>query len=103
MVQQWSRGIEHPVTLAMLIGGVLVPTLPTTAQLLPDSSLGAESSAVTSGVNGIGQPADLIEGGARRGSNVFHSFQDFNVDNFQQVYFVNPDGVENIGIFTPAF
>lgn len=96
MVQQWSRGIEHPVMLAILIGGVLVPTLPTTAQLLPDSSLGAESSAVTSGVNGIGQPADLIEGGARRGSNVFHSFQDFNVDNFQQVYFVNPDGVETI-------
>ncbi|HAA29370.1 MAG TPA: hypothetical protein DCE56_18810, partial [Cyanobacteria bacterium UBA8553] len=40
------------------------------AQLIPDRTLGAENSVVTpQGVR------DLIEGGARRGSNLFHSFQ----------------------------
>ncbi len=61
------------------------------AQLIPDRTLGAENSVVTpQGVR------DLIEGGARRGSNLFHSFQEFNVGNIQQVYFANPSGIANI-------
>ena len=61
------------------------------AQLIPDNTLGAENSRVNpQGVR------DLIEGGARRGSNIFHSFLEFNVGNQQQVYFTNPDGIANI-------
>ncbi|HEY9833324.1 MAG TPA: filamentous hemagglutinin N-terminal domain-containing protein [Stenomitos sp.] len=61
------------------------------AQLVPDRTLGTENSTITpQGVR------DLIEGGARRGSNLFHSFFEFNVDNQQQVYFANPAGVANI-------
>ena len=43
-----------------------------------------------------GAQAELIEGGALRGANVFHSFQDFNVNDGQRVYFANPTGIENI-------
>lgn len=61
------------------------------AQLIPDNTLGAENSIVPpQGVR------NLIEGGARRGSNLFHSFIEFNVGNQQQVYFANPSGVANI-------
>lgn len=61
------------------------------AQLVPDHTLGAENSIVTpQGVR------DLIEGGAKRGGNLFHSFREFNVGNTQQVYFANPSGITNI-------
>ncbi|NEO44723.1 MAG: filamentous hemagglutinin N-terminal domain-containing protein, partial [Moorea sp. SIO4A3] len=40
--------------------------------------------------------ADLIEGGAERGANLFHSFTDFNVEELQRVYFANPAGIDNI-------
>ncbi|KPQ35499.1 MAG: filamentous hemagglutinin family N-terminal domain, partial [Phormidium sp. OSCR] len=38
----------------------------------------------------------LIEGGAMRGSNLFHSFQEFNVNSAEAVYFHNPVNIENI-------
>jgi filamentous hemagglutinin family protein len=43
-----------------------------------------------------GDLAELIEGGAIRGGNLFHSFLEFNVDLGQRVYFANPVGVESI-------
>ena len=62
--------------------------MPTIAQPLPDDSLGAQSSVVVDGfVDGL--PARLIEGGAQRLQNLFHSFQDFSIDVGQRVYF-NP-------------
>jgi filamentous hemagglutinin family protein len=66
------------------------------AQITPDTTLGAESSVVTPDAIVGGDPADLIEGGALRGSNVFHSFIDFNVAESQRVYFANPNGINNI-------
>jgi filamentous hemagglutinin family protein len=39
---------------------------------------------------------DLIEGGAIRDTTLFHSFREFNVNDAQQVYFANPDGIANI-------
>ncbi|MEP0857932.1 filamentous hemagglutinin N-terminal domain-containing protein [Trichocoleus sp. DQ-U1] len=96
MVQRWRRGIRYLATIAALAGASFFPELPSAAQLLPDNSLGAESSIITPKDNLQGQPADLIEGGARRGGNLFHSFQEFNVGNLQRAYFANPAGVENI-------
>ena len=69
-----------------------LPIQKVSAQITPDSSLGDESSVV----NQLNQLKSLIEGGAVRGENLFHSFQEFNVGNGQSVYFVNPDGVNNI-------
>ncbi|NEO55505.1 MAG: S-layer family protein [Okeania sp. SIO3B5] len=62
------------------------------AQIVPDETLGEESSVV----NSIDQLKDQIEGGAIRGSNLFHSFQEFNIREGRSVYFVNPNGIENI-------
>ncbi|WP_424102910.1 filamentous hemagglutinin N-terminal domain-containing protein [Moorena producens] len=65
-------------------------------QITPDNTLGNESSVVTPNVNVNGTLIDLIEGGAIRESNLFHSFQDFNVAEFGRVYFGLPAGVANI-------
>ncbi|MBD2016490.1 filamentous hemagglutinin N-terminal domain-containing protein [Microcoleus sp. FACHB-53] len=68
----------------------------TLAQITPDSTLGTESSVVTPNVNVRGFPAERIDGGAVRGANLFHSFQEFNVGDEQRVYFANPTGIDNI-------
>ncbi len=61
------------------------------AQITPDTTLGSENSTVTS--TGA---VDSINGGATRGANLFHSFQELNVDEGRSAYFNNPDGIENI-------
>ncbi len=70
------------------------------AQITPDNSLGAESSTVgqpNQAINGIPiNQIDQINGGARRGGNLFHSFGEFNVNAGRAAYFSNPDGVANI-------
>lgn len=69
---------------------------PAFAQITPDNTLGAESSRLTPNVPIGGDSGDLIVGGATRGSNLFHSFSDFNVNDGQRVYFGNPSGIQNI-------
>ncbi len=66
------------------------------AQIVPDRTLGAESTKLTPNANVQGLPATLIEGGASRGVNLFQSFLQFNVGDGQRVYFANPAGIENI-------
>ena len=66
------------------------------AQIVPDGTLGDESSTIAPNAEVKGLPAQLIEGGAARGSNLFHSFAEFNVGELQRVYFANPTGIENI-------
>lgn len=66
------------------------------AQIVPDDTLGSETSVVMPNELIQGAPADRIEGGAIRETNLFHSFEDFNVNTGQRVYFGNPIGIENI-------
>ena len=66
------------------------------AQITPDSNLGTESSRVTPNVVIKGLPSDQIDGGAIRGANLFHSFQQFNIGEGRGAYFTNPAGIENI-------
>lgn len=89
------RSVGGTVGLGMA-GCIGIFTAPVFPQILPDNSLGEETSTITPGVSIQGAPADLIEGGAVRGSNLFHSFTAFSVDNGQRLYFANPDGIENI-------
>ncbi|MBD2096012.1 filamentous hemagglutinin N-terminal domain-containing protein [Trichocoleus sp. FACHB-591] len=95
MVQQWRRGI-YWVTVAAITGIGFFLSRPSAAQLLPDNSLDAESTIITPNVNIEGRFGDLIEGGAQRGANLFHSFQEFNIGESQRVYFANPVGIETI-------
>lgn len=67
------------------------------AQVIPDRTLGDRNSVVVPNAqtrNGVA--IDRIDGGTVRGSNLFHSFQQFNISSGQNVYFNNPSGVSNI-------
>jgi len=67
----------------------------TFAQITPDNTLGSESSrTVSDTINNL--PSDHIEGGATRGSNLFHSFRKFNIGEGRGAYFANPNGISNI-------
>ena len=68
----------------------------TLAQINPDTTLGTENSQVTPNVTIKENSAIRVDGGAKRGDNLFHSFEKFNVNNGQRVYFANPDGVQNV-------
>ncbi|MEH2322153.1 MAG: filamentous hemagglutinin N-terminal domain-containing protein [Nostoc sp.] len=64
---------------------------PAKAQITPDGTLGDKSSVVVP--NGS---IDQISGGAIQGSNLFHSFKEFNVGEGAKAYFTNPEGITNI-------
>ncbi len=79
-----------------LFSGVLVFSLATpggfvkrsVAQVIPDSTLGSESSQVT--------PNNRIEGGAARGTNLFHSFSEFSIGDGQRFIFSPDSSIDNI-------
>ncbi|BAY09328.1 two-partner secretion domain-containing protein [Calothrix sp. NIES-2098] len=88
-IQNWLHN-------SLVFSLILLASTPTSAQINADDTLGAESSSVTPNVLINGASADRIDGGALRGSNLFHSFTQFNIDDGQRVYFGNPAGVQNI-------
>ena len=65
------------------------------AQTIPDNTLGTENSVVRQD-NIKGTPSDVIEGGAIRGENLFHSFSEFNIEAGRGAYFANPTNIDNI-------
>ncbi|MGH8001313.1 MAG: filamentous hemagglutinin N-terminal domain-containing protein, partial [Brasilonema sp.] len=89
----WSSGLVSVLTaisLTVLTGDKIF------AQITPDDTLGSEGSIITPNVDVKGLPAELIEGGATRGVNLFHSFLEFNIGEGQRAYFANPVQIENI-------
>ncbi|MGG6295519.1 filamentous hemagglutinin N-terminal domain-containing protein [Leptolyngbya sp. AN02str] len=72
--------------------GVLGTAVPAWAQLTPNATWGPENSTVTS----TSPTQTEIGGGARRDSNLFHDFAEFNVGPAAGVYFRNPAGVNTI-------
>ena len=87
-----NSNCSHSLGLAFSCLLSFVVISPASAQIVPDNSLGIESSIVTP------QDAisDLIEGGAIRDNNLFHSFSEFNINDGARVDFANPDGIANI-------
>ncbi|MEI2581882.1 filamentous hemagglutinin N-terminal domain-containing protein [Scytonema sp. PRP1] len=64
---------------------------PIAAQVIPDNTLPrAEQTQVT------GNPNFQIDGGARRGGNLFHSFEQFSVPTGGSAFFNNAADVQNI-------
>jgi filamentous hemagglutinin family protein len=64
------------------------------AQVIPDATLSAESSSVSTVTTG--GTIHTITGGALRGGNLFHSFEQFSVPAGDTAVFANPDFVANI-------
>ena len=96
MSGDWRAGFGQ-FAIAIALGSVTVPCWESNvlAQIIPDETLGAESSVVTPDkIKGI--ESDRISGGAARGSNLFHSFREFNVGEGRGGYFENPTAIENI-------
>ncbi|MEG4200676.1 two-partner secretion domain-containing protein [Microcoleus sp. Pol12A5] len=80
---------------ALFFAFLLLFPFPAIAQIIPDNSLGAESSrTVGDTINNL--PSDRIEGGATRGVNLFHSLREFNIREGRGAYFANPSGINNI-------
>jgi filamentous hemagglutinin family protein len=98
MAQNWWSSWIWIGLISSLVTGAVNSSLENTAlaQIKPDSTLGAERSSVTRNVLIKGLSSDRIDGGARRGANLFHSFQNFNVDEGRGAYFTNPTGIKNI-------
>ena len=90
------------VLWAALVGLTAIGVVGTdvAAQVRPDATLGAESSRVRQarfrGRDGVTRDNDVIEGGAQRGGNLFHSFEQFDVPEGRGAYFGNPADVRNI-------
>jgi filamentous hemagglutinin family protein len=77
--------------LASNILSVFLCTQPIPAQVSPDATLPTgEQSQVT------GNPNAQIDGGARRGDNLFHSFSQFSIPTGGSAYFNNAIDVQNI-------
>ena len=77
---------------AVILGNVATFGNCALGQVVGDTTLGAESSRVTSPIPG----GFLINGGATRGTNLFHSFQEFSIPTNGIAYFNNPLTIENI-------
>ncbi|NEO29487.1 MAG: S-layer family protein [Symploca sp. SIO3C6] len=87
--QGWHLSFAGSLTLVIAIAAGNDSVL---AQITPDGSLGAETSVVTPMAPNI----DNITGGAVRGSNLFHSFEQFNIGEGQEASFISPTGIENV-------
>ncbi|MGR3278975.1 two-partner secretion domain-containing protein [Acaryochloris marina NIES-2412] len=66
----------------------MLKAAPAQGQIVPDNSV---DSRVTSQGNSV-----LIEGGTTKGSNLFHSFQNFSVPEGRTVHFKNAANIRNI-------
>ncbi|MEG3845252.1 filamentous hemagglutinin N-terminal domain-containing protein, partial [Microcoleus sp. herbarium14] len=89
---QWQIGGCVAIFGTLLVGGGEIVN----AQIVPDNTLGAENSVVTPNVNINGIVSDRIDGGAIRGANLFHSFEQLSVLEGRGAYFTNPAGILNI-------
>jgi filamentous hemagglutinin family protein len=90
-----NRSISGVIYLLLLSGYLCLFPGSAIAQIIPDNTLGSESSrSVNDTINNL--PSDRIEGGATRGSSLFHSFGEFNIGEGRGAYFENPSGITNI-------
>ena len=90
-----NRSISVGIYLLLLSGYLSLFPSGAIAQIIPDNTLGPESSRIVPDtINNL--PSDRIEGGATRGSSLFHSLREFNIGEGRGAYFENPSGITNI-------
>jgi filamentous hemagglutinin family protein len=90
------NGVCYAKLIAIGLFSTMGLATPGLAQVVPDGTLGADSSRFTPNLVIRGGNADRIDGGVRQGGNLFHSFSSFNIGDGQRLYFANPTGIETI-------
>ncbi len=65
------------------------------ADIVPDNTLGSENSTVTQ-TNVNNMPSEIVNGGATRGTALFHSLLKFDIKTGESAYFSNPFGIKDI-------
>ncbi|MEH2123625.1 two-partner secretion domain-containing protein [Nostoc sp.] len=88
----WKLGIVSTLVIATVLTFAESCAL---AQIQKDATLGSESSIITPKLID-GQPIDQIDGGAVRGTNLFHSFEQFSVSAGTTAHFNNAIDIQNI-------
>jgi filamentous hemagglutinin family protein len=81
---------NFPITFLFVIFGILT-NFQVSAQVISDNTLGTENSTVNTNFSGL-----EINGGATRGSNLFHSFEQFSIPTNGSVLFNNSANIQNI-------
>lgn len=76
------------------MGGAIAFCNSALAQIAPDRTLGSESSVVIPQTPD--SPVDVISGGATRGANLFHSFEQFSIPTGRTASFNNVVDIQNI-------
>lgn len=79
------------VSLSLLVTLALMKGHPIQAQVVGDTTLPVGSQSQVSG-----NPNFLIDGGARQGNNLFHSFSQFSIPTGGSAFFNNAIDVQNI-------
>ena len=85
-------GLQLLISCVVVGGAIAVSKNCALAQLSPDGTLGIERTQVTSKGPGDFQ----IDGGATRGTNLFHSFNQFSVPTGGSAYFNNAPNIQNV-------
>ncbi len=78
------------LTVSMLLACIVLGQ-PSTAQIIPDNSLPNNSFVISP--DGT---THLINGGTQAGTNLFHSFQEFSINQGETAFFNNSLEIQNI-------
>lgn len=87
--------IKTLVKISSIIALALALSESARAMIVPDETLGNERSQIVP-LDNQGLPVDLLQGGASRGANLFHSFLRFNVGEGRGAYFERFNDTQNI-------
>jgi filamentous hemagglutinin family protein len=85
---------QTTMTIALCLTPIATPAI-AQSLIVPDTTLGAESSIVQPRTDGTLQ-YDVITGGATRGTGLFHSFSQFNVGDRLNAQFSVSPAIQNI-------
>lgn len=92
----WNLRLMSALAIAGAITFFSTSNVLAQSKIVPDNTLGSESSSVTPNYPNTSIPTEVIEGGAVRGNNLFHSFEEFNVSEGRAAFFQTPNNIQNI-------
>ncbi|MDF5726766.1 MAG: filamentous hemagglutinin N-terminal domain-containing protein [Rhizonema sp. PD38] len=91
----WQLGLASSLAIGGAIASSSVDCVFAQSVIIPDHTLGNESSRVLP--NKFGGFTEVLTGGAIRGNNLFHSFLELNVTEGRSAFFLSPNSnIQNI-------